>query len=324
MATILVTGGTGLIGSNICRLLAEAGDSVRALVRTGSDFQPLVSLGVEAVEGDIASLDDVLRLSASCDAIINSAAVLGGAAQQIEEQRSTNVDGASHIFEAGARHGIRVVTLSTTTFFDHTSSLTEMSPVASVWSEDPYTVTKGTAYNDAMRRVFEGGQDIVVVVPGGTYGPGLSLKRAMSPTSFNRAVRGAINGKISEYVSYPVPWVFSEDVAQCSIAAMKTGASGQKYLAFGAEDAQSTASFLNAACEAAGVSHRIADVIIDPADPEALGRYGATLVDLAQRVFPQPWYDNSATRESLSYIPRSLHDAMVTTVDWLRANDQIT
>jgi uncharacterized protein YbjT (DUF2867 family) len=41
MATFLVTGGTGLIGSNICRLLIEAGDSVRALVRPGSDFQPL-------------------------------------------------------------------------------------------------------------------------------------------------------------------------------------------------------------------------------------------------------------------------------------------
>jgi dihydroflavonol-4-reductase len=324
MATILVTGGTGLIGSNICRLLVESGDSVKALVRPGSDFQPLVNLGIEAVEGDITSLDNVLRSSASCDAIINSAAVLGGAAQHVEEQRTTNVDGASHIFEAGAHHGIRVVTLSTTTFFDHKSTLTEMSPVANDWSDDPYTLTKGTAYNEAMHRVFENGQDIIVVVPGGTFGPGLSLKRAMGPTSFNRAVRGAINGKISEYVSYPVPWVFSEDVAQCSIAAMKTGTSGQKYLAFGAEDAHSTATFLNEACEVAGVNHRIADVIIDPVDPEALGRYGATLVDLAQRVFPKPWYDNAVTRESLSYAPRSLHEAMMTTVEWLRANDQIT
>jgi dihydroflavonol-4-reductase len=250
--------------------------------------------------------------------------VLGGAAQHLKEQRITNVDGASHVFEAGARHGVRVVTLSTTTFFEHTSSLTETSSVADTWSDDPYTVTKGTAYREAMRRVRDDGQDIVVVVPGGTFGPGLSLSRAMSPTSFNRAVRGAINRKISEYVSYPVPWVFAEDVAQCSIAAAKAGTSGQKYLAFGAEDAQSTATFLNVACEAAGVEHRIAEVRIDPADPDGLAKYGATLVELAQRPFPEPWFDNTFTRASLNYSPRGLREAMVTTVDWLRAHDQIT
>jgi dihydroflavonol-4-reductase len=324
MATFLVTGGTGLIGSNICRLLLEAGDSVRAIVRPGSDYEPLVELGVEPVQGDITSREDVMRSSTDCDAIINSAAVLGGAVQQLEEQRATNVDGAFHVFAAGAKHGIRVVTLSTTTFFHHETSLKENSPMASDWSDDPYTVTKGTAYAEAMRRVAEDGQDIVVVVPGGTFGPGVSVKRAMAPTSYNRALRGAINGKIAEYLSYPVPWVYAEDVAVCAIAAAKKGLAGCKYLAFGAEDAQSTAVFLNAACEAAGVTHRINDVAIDLSDPDIVQRYGATLVDLAQRKFPVPWFDNALTRGTLGYAPRSLRDAMTTTVGWLRATGQIS
>jgi dihydroflavonol-4-reductase len=324
MATYLVTGGTGLIGSNICRLLLAAGDHVRATVRPGSDYQPLADLGVEPLEGDITSRDDVVRASAGCEAIINSAAVLGGSEQQLEEQRQTNVDGASNVFDAGARHDIRVVTLSTTTFFNHDAPLTEDSPVATRWSDDPYTVTKGTAYVEAMRRVDQEGQDIVIVVPGGTYGPGASVTRAMSPTSFNRAVRGAVNGKITGYVSYPVPWVYAEDVAACAISAAKLGLGGRKYLAFGAEDAQSTAAFLNLACEAAGVSHRIAEVVLDPSDPEAVERYGATLVDLAQRPFPVPWFDNTTTRQTLSYAPRSLTDALAVTVEWLRANGQIS
>ena len=145
----------------------------------------------------------------------------------------------------------------------------------------------------------------------------------MSPTSFNRAVRGAVNGKISEYVSYPVPWVYAEDVATCAIAATKVGLAGHKYLAFGAEDAQSTAAFLNVACEEAGVSHRIAEVVLDPSDPQSADRYGATLVDLAQRRFPVPWFDNTQTRQALGYAPRSLTEAMAETVEWLRANDQI-
>jgi nucleoside-diphosphate-sugar epimerase len=324
MATYLVTGGTGLIGSNICRLLREAGDEVRALVRPGSDYEPLQELGVVALEGDITALDGVQRSSAGCDAIINSAAVLGGAEQQLEQQRATNIDGATHVFDAGARHGIRVVTLSTTTFFRHDTSLTEDSPMAATWSEDPYTVTKGTAYAEAMRRVDEEGQDIVVVVPGGTFGPGASVKRALAPTSYNRAVRGALNGKISEYVTYPVPWVYAEDVAACAIAATRRGRSGHKYLAFGAEDARSTAAFLNVACEAAGVPYRVSEVMIDPSDPEAVRRYGSTLVDLAQREFPVPWFDNTATRRTLDYAPRPLVDAMAVTVEWLRANGQVS
>jgi dihydroflavonol-4-reductase len=324
MATVLVTGGTGLIGSNICRLLLETGDNVRAIVRPGSDYQPLVELGVHPVEGDITSGEDVMRSSAGCDTIVNSAAVLGGAVQQLEEQRATNVDGALNVFVAGAEHGIRVVTLSTTTFFQHETSLKEDSPVAADWSDDPYTVTKGTAYAEAMRRVAEDGQDIVVVVPGGTFGPGVSVQRAMAPTSYNRALRGAVNGKIAEYLSYPVPWVYAEDVAVCAIAAAKKGLAGGKYLAFGAEDAQSTADFLNAACVEAGVAHRITDVAIDPSDPDMVQRYGVTLVDLARREYPVPWFDNAVTRDTLGYAPRSLGDAMASTVGWLRSTGQIS
>ena len=66
MTTYLVTGGTGLIGSNVCRLLVEQGDRVRALVRPGSEYGPLTDIGVEAVEGDVQSLDDFLRAGEGC------------------------------------------------------------------------------------------------------------------------------------------------------------------------------------------------------------------------------------------------------------------
>lgn len=320
----LVTGATGLIGSRICRLLRDDGDEVRVLVRPGSDSGPLGALGAELFEGDVTSADDVTAAASGCDAIINSAAVLGGNAQQLAEQRATNVGGASHVFDAGAKHGIRVVTLSTTTFFRHDTPLTERSVVADEVGDDPYTVTKGAAYREAMRRVEDEGADIVVVIPGGTYGPGESVSRAMAPTSYNRLLRGAINGKIADYLSYPVPWVFVDDVASVAVAATRLGERGQKYLAFGREDATTTAAFLNVACEVAGVEHRIAEVVIDPSDPGAEARYGSTLVALAQRTFPVPWFDNRSTRDRLGYAPVSVNDGLGVTVDWLRSNGQIT
>jgi len=323
VATYLVTGGTGLIGSNVCRLLLESGDEVRALVRPGSDAEPLTARGIDVHHGDVRSSDDLVRASEGCDAIVHSAALLGGATQDIAEQEDTNVDGSLHAYDAGASHGIRVVTLSSTPFLDHRQTLTEDSGVAEHWSDDPYTRTKGAAYVEAKRRAREEGADIVIVIPGGTFGPGLSVSRALSRTSYNRSIRGALGGKITEFVSFPVPWVYAEDVATVCVAAAKAGRAGSTYLAFGAEDAQSTAAWLNLACEVADVEHRVREARADPANPEDVARYGATLVDLSQRRFPVPWFDNSVTRRELEYRPRPLRAGMEATVAWLRAVGQI-
>ena len=324
MTSYLVTGGTGLIGSNVCRLLVEQGHSVRALVRPGSEYGPLADIGVEPIEGDVQSLDAFLLAGEGCEFIINSAALLGGAVQNIEEQRLTNVGGSFNAYDAAATLGIRCVTLSSTPFLDHTETLTEESPVAATWSDDPYTQTKGAGYVEAKRRVAEEGADINIVIPGGTYGPGLVLSRAMQATSYNRVIRGAVNAKLHDYVTYPVPWVFAADVASVCLAAATRGVAGRTYLAFGAEDAMSTAAWLNVALEVAGVDHRIDEVTIDPEDPSAEERYGATLVELAQRTFPVPWFDNSATRAELGYSPRPLREGMEQTIPWLRENGQIS
>lgn len=319
----LVTGGTGLIGSAVCRALIADGERVRALVRPGSDSAPLAEIGVELVEGDVTSTEAMTRAATGAVAIIHSAAVLGGAAQRLDEQQLTNVDGATNAYEAAKHHRIRCVALSSTPFLDHRQTLTEFSAVADGWSDDPYTRTKGEAYVEAQRRVA-GGENIVIVIPGGTYGPGLVLSRAMGPTSFNRTLRGGINGKIDRYLTYRSPFVFVDDVAAVCVAASRRGQTGRHYLAFGAEDAQSTASWLNVACEVAGVEHRIGELTVDSDDAEARALYGDTLIDLATRQWPVPWFDNSVTRDELDYQPRSQRQAMEQTIPWLRATGQIS
>ena len=68
---IFVTGATGLAGANICRVLIERGDSVRALARSGADIDPLIAMGVEVVTGDITDSDDVHRGASGSDAAIH-------------------------------------------------------------------------------------------------------------------------------------------------------------------------------------------------------------------------------------------------------------
>jgi len=149
------------------------------------------------------------------------------------------------------------------------------------------------------------------------------VQRALSPTSFNRLLRAALRGRLTDYVSYPVPWVRAEDVARVVVAAIDRGKPGDCYLGFGREDATTTAAFLNVGCEVAGVDNRIAEVTIAADDPAAVERYGSTLVALAQHRFPVPWFDNSYTREQLGYQPVDLRTAMEETVGWLRATGNI-
>ena len=86
MESVLVTGATGLIGANVCKLLRARDVDTKALVRPGSDATGLEALGVEIVRGDITVEADVHRAAQGVDVIVNSAALLGGSSQDMEEQ----------------------------------------------------------------------------------------------------------------------------------------------------------------------------------------------------------------------------------------------
>ena len=152
----------------------------------------------------------------------------------------------------------------------------------------------------------------------------MTTPEALDAALASRLVRSALRGRVKEQISFPVPWVSSLDVASATVAALDSGKAGDAYLAFGREDATTTAAFLNLALEIAGSDERVADIQIAPGEESAATeRYGETLVALAQRQFPVPWFDNSYTRQQLAYAPMSLHEAMERTISWLRQIGQI-
>src|SRR5271166_4208568 len=119
MSTVFVTGGTGLTGANVCEQLVGRGDRVRALVRKPDDAEVLGAMGVELIQGDIADAGDVLVAAKGCEAAIHTAALLGGASQDIADFHAVNVVGTANVLDAGRALGMkRVVALSTATFFD--------------------------------------------------------------------------------------------------------------------------------------------------------------------------------------------------------------
>lgn len=321
MSTILVTGATGLTGSHVCEQLTQRGDHVRALVRAASAAEPLVAMGVELVVGDISDADSVRKAADGCDAAIHTAALLGGASQDLADFEAVNFHGTRHVLDAAAALGMRrVVALSTGTFFDTTGDgPLEEAPIAEHPSDDPYTVTKLAAFREAHARAAAG-QDVVTCHPGAIYGPGPLARRALARTSFNRVLQAGLQGKLTRYLRFPVTWVFADDVARGSIAALDRGVSGERYVLEGRpQDVSSIAACCNKVCAIAGLPHRVEDVLVSD-DPALQEEFGPTLVAIAktERGDPTKRSTDTPTSRRLGYQPTSLDDGLVALVDWLR------
>ncbi len=282
-STIFVTGATGQTGGNVCEQLIQRGDQVRALVRNPDEAAALAEIGVELVKGDIRDADDVLRAAKGAEAAIHCAALLGGASQDLDDFKAVNIVGTTNVLDAGKAHDMRrVVALSTATFLNLGTGLDfEDAPVLDKPPNDPYTVTKLSAFLEAHQRAAAG-QDVLTCHPGAIFGPGLVVERALHRTSFNRVLLAGMRGKIKRYLAFPVTWVAGADVAKGSIAALDHGVSGERYLLIGRpEESFTTAGGINRACEVAGIDHRVEDLDYRT-DPEALtAEFGPTLMAIA-------------------------------------------
>ena len=161
---ILVTGGTGFIGTHLLEHLATKGDEVRALVRR-TRVARVLPAGVQAVHGDLASgagLDDALR---GVDAVIHLAGVTK--ALHPDDYYTGNVRATEQLTHAMAGRGIRLL---------HVSSMAAIGPSDGLIpvSEDaqPHPLTHyGKSKLDAERVVRDLAPDAVIVRPPVVYGP---------------------------------------------------------------------------------------------------------------------------------------------------------
>ena len=326
--TVLVTGATGLAGANICKLLIERGDAVRALARETADTTPLVALGVEVVTGDVTDPDAVLRAATGSDAAIHCAALLGGASQNMADFEAVNVGGTKNLLDAAEAVDMdRVVAVSTGTFFDTAGGLDrEDAPVSKNPSQDPYTVTKMAAFLDAMSRAANG-RDVVSAHPGAIFGPSPVMSNALGMTSFNRVLLSAARGRIERYLKFPVSWVFAEDIARGCILALDKGVAGERYMLDGrTEDVVSTADACTRMCRLAGLDRVVVDV--EPSDdPELVKVFGPTLLAIAEkaaRVTPErKSLEDSKTYKRLGYGPISLDEGLERTLRWFREIEKV-
>lgn len=98
MASILVTGATGFIGSHLARRLVELGHSVRCLARRTSNRDVLADCEVEWVQGDLSDAASVASAVRGVDRVFH----LGGLTSAFRRSALMQVNGLGSGHVAGA------------------------------------------------------------------------------------------------------------------------------------------------------------------------------------------------------------------------------
>lgn len=103
---VLVAGGTGFIGTALCRALDEAGHDVTALAR--SPDGAALPAGVETVRGDVTVPGDVTEPVAAADAVVNLVSLSPLRRPSGGEDRHDRVHraGTEHLVEAATAAGV--------------------------------------------------------------------------------------------------------------------------------------------------------------------------------------------------------------------------
>ena len=161
--TILVTGGAGFIGSNLCEALLEKGNKVVCLENFATGKREnikefLNDPNFTLIEGDIRKLEDCLKATKGVDYVLHQAA-LGSVPRSIKDpirSNEVNVSGFLNMLVASRDNGVQrfVYAASSSTYGDSES----MPKVEDVIGKplSPYAITKyvNELYADIFSKTY--------------------------------------------------------------------------------------------------------------------------------------------------------------------------
>jgi dihydroflavonol-4-reductase len=272
----------------------------------------MAELGVELVEGDLASTEAIRRGVDGCNAVFHVAAAyrVGIAAGEVAAMHAVNVGGTERVLDAAAAAGVaRIVYVSTAYVVGNTKGVvvdeTHRRPPGEFVSA--YDETKYLAHRAAEERIRRGAP-IVIALPGVVYGPG---DASQIGAQVGRAQAGTLR-----YVSFPTLGfnaVHVDDVVTGLLLVHDRGRIGEGYVLGG--ELSTMRDLIGEADRAAGRKPPRLTM------PTVLVRAMAPFGRLVGPLFGQPpnlrelvsashevtyWASDAKARRELGYAPRDL------------------
>lgn len=326
---ILLTGGTGFVGSAVLRRLLLAGYQVRALVRQSSNRRNLEGLDVDIVIGDLCDSASLASAIRGCTALFHVAADYRLWASDAAELYRSNVEGTRNIMLAAGREGVdRVVyTSSVATLGLNKDGSPANEDTASVLDDmiGHYKRSKYLAETEVKRLALEEVVPAVIVNPSAPVGP-----RDVKPTPTGRMILDVASGNMPAYVDTGLNIVHVDDVAEGHLLAYLHGQIGDRYILGGTN--LTLKEIFSQVCRISGNRPpriRLPHNLLLPIGyaVEAWGhltgqepRFTIDGIRLARK--KMFFVADKAIRE-LNYRPRSVTAAFRDAIQWFRENDYL-
>jgi nucleoside-diphosphate-sugar epimerase len=320
VARYFITGATGFIGARVARQLIDAGHEVLAIARQGSRVSDLTTMGVRVVYGDVTDRASLREPMSGADGVFHLAGWYRVGARDKSPGYRINVEGTRNVLETMRELGIPrgVYTSSLAINGDtHGRVVDESYRYYGPWLSE-YDRTKWQAHYEVAEPLIAQGLPLVIVQPGGVYGPGdTSPQGDMLRQYLRRKLPMLPRGSA-------LCWGHVEDTARGHVLAMERGRVGESYIIAGppatiaealalaeritgvrAPRLRASPALLRLAASAVGVVERFLDV------PE---QYSAEYLRVAAGVTYLG--SNAKARRELGFNPRPLEDGLRETLDY--------
>lgn len=331
---VLITGGTGFVGSHTVAAVHRAGHEIRLFVRSRSRVEPAlrphdVALGaIECFDGDVNDVGSVRRALDGCDAVIHagSAYAYGIPFWKASQLMTTNVDGTAHVLQEAHARGLDPIVHVSSIFGivqPRSTELTEEAPVAA--PPEPYGKSKARSERIA-RDLQEAGAPVVITYPGAVWGPNdpyFGETALLASSILKGQMRFVVNGRL--------PSSDVREVAQLHAAVLTPGLGPRRYLV----PSHSPSLVDIIALIAAATAREIRTTVL-PTQPVLASLW---LMGLIQKVSPfrmplhysAVWllscanaYGPSRAEADFGILPRPLEETVRDTLSWLSGTGKVS
>ena len=227
---VLVTGATGLIGSQLAQRLAGDGHQVHALYRSEGKIKELAHPNIQIFKGDVTDMASIEKAAEGCQATFHLAAYARMWAKDPNTFYEVNVRGTENVLLASQKMKVsRFILTSTAGVFGPsvdgiiTEETRRKTPFFNAYEE-----TKATAEEKALA-LADPDFEVVIVNPTRVYGPGL-LSESNGVTRLVKMYLEKPFGMVPGSGRSVGNYVFIDDVVEGLVRAWEKGRPGERYL----------------------------------------------------------------------------------------------
>ncbi len=319
MKRVLVTGGTGFIGSNLCAHLNSLGIELRVLRRMNATMRALEGVHAVFFNGDILDEPSVRRASESCDTVIHTAALVSFRKNTREEQFQTNVIGTRNVVSACLATGVqRLLHVSSVAAIGHPAEgdMADEETPYNWGTTSGYKYSKHCAELEVLGGVGRGLHAVMV-------NPSVVIGERDIHFHGGQIIRDIKRGRIPFYVDGGMNVVHVRDVVRGIIAALEKGRNGERYILAG-ENLTHQEIFHRTAALIGGrkpfgrlpTSLLLPFAVLIERTSALFGIKPLITKELAVGATRKNWYSSDKARKELGFVPTPFDRAVLDAYRW--------